>query len=215
MDILKIFFPDRCPLCERVRPFSQTGFCPECILKLEKAKEFEKTNTDKKYYDGGISLYTYESINESLYRFKYMNRPEYAKNYAEKIDQELRDWLLSLNPDVLIPVPLHKKRLIKRGYNQARELALQISKKTGIPVNETCLKRVVNTAPLKLLNREERGINMKKAFIVVENVVNFRRAVIIDDIFTTGSTINAISKQLKALGVKEVYFLTLSRAGKQ
>jgi len=214
MDILKIFFPDRCPLCDKVRPFSQPGYCPECNAKLEKAKEFNKEDTDNKYYDGGASVFKYESINESIYRFKYMNRPEYAKSYALELKKELIDWLLAINPDVLIPVPLHKKRLMKRGYNQAMELAMEISKQTGIPVNNSCVKRVVNTAPLKLLNKEERGINMKKAFIVVENVVNFRRVVIIDDIFTTGSTINALSKELKASGVKEVFFFTLSRAGK-
>ena len=214
MDLLKLFFPDRCPLCDKVRPFSQSGFCPACIEKLEKAKEFNSDIIDKKYYDGGISLYTYDSIKKSIYRFKYMNRPEYAKSYAQEVDKRLSSWLLSIKPDVLIPVPLHKNRLMDRGYNQARELALEISKRTDIPVNETCIKRVVNTAPLKLLNKEERGINMKKAFIVVENVVNFRRVVIIDDIFTTGSTINAISKELKTLGVEKVFFLTLSRAGR-
>ena len=214
MDLLKLFFPDRCPLCDRVRPFSQSGFCPACSERLEKAKEFNKDEADRKYYDDGMSLYTYESIRKSIYRFKYMNRLEYAKVYAMEADKEVSDWLLSTKADVLIPVPLHKKRLMDRGYNQARELALEISKKTGIPVNETCIKRVVNTAPLKLLNKEERGINMKKAFIVVENVVNFRRVVIIDDIFTTGSTINEISRELKASGVEKVFFLTLSRAGK-
>ena len=142
-----------------------------------------------------------------------MNRPAYARTYGKLLAKEAGDWLEWIKPDALVPVPLHKKRLIKRGYNQAKELADAISGEVGIPVADYLVRRSKNTVPQKLVDKKGRQINMKKAFIVEENVVSFKRIVLIDDIFTTGSTIDSLSRVLKDAGVKEVYFLTISRAG--
>lgn len=229
MNLYKILYPDRCPICDRARPVFGAGVCPECLTKIKivplpvcevcgrpveknvfKCKECE---TARFSFDGGRSVFAYSSLNDSIYRFKYMKRPAYAKPYAELMYREIKDWLDWLSPDVLVPVPLHKKRLIARGYNQAKELAEELSKLTGIPVEDSVLERTKNTLPQKLTDRRGRQINMKKAFIVRENVVKFRRIVLIDDIFTTGSTIDSAAFSLKASGVSEVYFLTLSRAG--
>lgn len=230
MDLLKILYPERCPGCDAALPLkSELGFCKECTEKLivlkeplcevcgRKVKTFGEICKDcltkERFFDGGRALYGYSSVTEGIYRFKYMNRFPYAKAYAKEINRYLSEWLSIINPDVLIPVPLNKKRLIKRGYNQAEELAIEISLLTGIPVNSTSLVRIKNTTPQKTEGKKGRLSNMKKAFIVKENVVKFRRVVLIDDIFTTGSTIDACAKELKAAGVEKVYFLTLARAG--
>ncbi len=229
MDLYKILYPDRCPVCDRARPIFGTGVCPECIKELKniplpvcevcgrpvEKNEFRcrECKSARYSFDGGRSVFAYSSLNESIYRFKYMKRPAYAKPYAELMYREIKGWLEWLNPDIFIPVPLHKKRLIARGYNQAKELAEELSKLTGIPVESSVLERAKNTLPQKLTDRRGRQINMKKAFIVRKNVVKFRRIVLIDDIFTTGSTIDSAAFALKASGVSEVYFLTLSRAG--
>lgn len=229
MNVLKILYPDRCPLCDGARPIKETGFCPECIKKLNIIKEpvckvcgrpvtmhesvCDECKVKHHYFDGGRALLAYSGINESIYRFKYMNRAAYASGYAKLMNRYLGDWLKSVKPDAFIPVPLHKKRLIGRGYNQSTQLALELSKLTGIPVRATAADRIKNTRPLKLMGAKDREINMKKAFIVKENVVNLKRVVIIDDIFTTGSTIDSLSFELKKAGVREIFFLTVSRAG--
>ncbi len=187
-----------------------TGACEKCLGKLKTVKDEEQADCSHEdfYFDGGRCSFAYSTVNDSIYRFKYMGRASYAKTYARlMVDERL------INPDALIPVPMHKKRLIKRGYNQATELAVEISRLTKIPVNDTCIIRQKNTIPQKLATRRLRSANMKKAFIVIENVVNLRRVVIIDDIFTTGSTVDSMAKELKKAGVKEVYFLTFARAG--
>ncbi len=217
MNILRILYPKRCPVCDNVRKISEEGICRECKKKLIKVSDIEYYEKDKaiiqRFYDGGRCLYGYSSIFESLYRFKYMNRIEYGNSYGKAMATEFSDWLSGLKADALIPVPISKKRLIKRGYNQAEELTREISRLTEIPMAENVIARLKNTLPQKYKDKKGRIINMKNAFIVTENVVNFRRVVIIDDIFTTGSTIDAIAAELKRAGVKEVYFLCLSRAG--
>ena len=229
MNILNLLYPDRCPLCDTARPVKETGVCPECVKKLITVKgpvcekcgrpvEKEGMVCDECIaedfsFDGGKSVYTYSSVSESIYRLKYMNRAAYAKTYGKLMAKEAGEWLEWIKPDALVPVPLHKKRLIKRGYNQAKELADEISKQTGILVADYLVKRSKNTVPQKLVDKKGRQLNMKKAFIVEENVVSFKRIVLIDDIFTTGSTIDSLSRELKDAGVKEVYFLTISRAG--
>ena len=229
MNILNLLYPDRCPLCDTARPVKETGVCHECVNKLITVKgpvcekcgrPIEKEGlickdceTGNFSFDGGKSIYTYSSVSDSIYRLKYMNRAAYAKTYGKLMAREAADWLEWIKPDALVPVPLHKKRLIKRGYNQAKELADEISRQLGIPVADYLVKRSKNTVAQKLVDKKGRQLNMKKAFIVEENVVSFKRIVLIDDIFTTGSTIDSLSRVLKSAGVKEVFFLTISRAG--
>ncbi|MCR4729040.1 MAG: ComF family protein [Lachnospiraceae bacterium] len=229
MKILNLLYPERCPVCDTVIPFGRRGFCVECaahpaLIKepvcmkcgrpIEKQKEYcEDCEGTKRNYDGGRFAFSYTSVSAGVYRFKYMNRRAYAKTYARVINDELDGWIRSLNAKALIPVPLHKKRLIARGYNQSKILADEISALTGIPVADKCVERVINTAPQKLFNRKQRLINVKKAFIVRENVVKLDTVIIVDDIFTTGSTIDSLAGVLKKSGVKRVYFLTVTAAG--
>lgn len=229
MNFLKLIYPDRCPICDRARPIRESGVCPECeshpgalvspfcpICGRPVNKDgdcCEDCKCMKHSFKAGRSAFSYSSLNDSIYRFKYMKRAAYAQGYAKLMLPVVSDWLKALSPDAFVPVPLHKKRLIKRGYNQAGELAKELSKLTGIPVRDNLVERVRNTPPQKLAGRAGRIRNMKKAFIVKENVVKFRRIVIIDDIYTTGSTIDSVASELLDSGVSEVYFLTLTRAG--
>jgi len=230
LNIVKaIIYPERCPVCEKIHTIGKQGFCKNCENKLSiisepvcagcgrKVEEFEYYCTDckkqKHEFDGGRFLFSYEQMAASVYRFKYMNRPEYARTYAKAIYDNLNDWIDIINPDAFIAVPLNKKRLIKRGYNQAAELSIELSKLTGIPVKNELVGRIKNTEPQKLFDRPGRQNNMKKAFIVYENVVKLGTVVLVDDIFTTGSTLDSLTHELKLAGVKKVYFITLTAAG--
>ena len=229
-DFLKLLYPDRCPICDTARPVNEggSGICPACLKTLEKVKppfcvlcgsHLERTGDKCKdcsetlrYFDGGRILYTYDKVSKSIYRFKYMNRKFYAKPYAYLMEKELGDWISGIEPDALIPVPLHKKRLMKRGYNQAAELAKELGKLTGIPVCDEIAVRIKKTRPLKSLSRAERQADMKNAFLVSENDVHLKRVILIDDIYTTGSTLNALAKALKEAGVRHIFILTFAGA---
>ena len=117
----------------------------------------------------------------------------------------LRSW----QPDALIPVPLHKSRMRKRGFNQAALVAERMGERLGIPVEEKLLIRVKKTNPQKELNDSARRENLKNAFQLCGNDVKLKRVVLIDDIYTTGSTLDAAAAALLAAGVEKVYFLSI------
>ena len=108
-----------------------------------------------------------------------------------------------------MPIPLHPRRLEKRGYNQAGVLAEALGKKLGIPEDEKNLKRRKNTKPQKELNHRERQKNMKNAFIVRKKLKE-ENILLVDDIYTTGSTIEEAAKELKKAGAQNIFFLTIA-----
>jgi len=107
-------------------------------------------------------------------------------------------------PDVLIPVPLHPKRLRYRGYNQSLELAKCISKQTGIPLNHTASQRIKNTRPQVGLSAAERETNIKQAFRVKWIKPNWQYIILIDDVMTTGGTVAELTNEFINRGIQRV-----------
>ena len=104
-------------------------------------------------------------------------------------------------------MPLHRERLLKRGYNQAQVLADSLAEKTGIPAVSGAVIRRKNTAAQKLLGSRERRKNLEQAFAPGKDIRAWKRALIVDDIFTTGSTVDAVAKVLKDWGTERVFFV--------
>ncbi|MDD3415334.1 MAG: ComF family protein [Lachnospiraceae bacterium] len=149
-------------------------------------------------------------MRNSIFRFKYKNRREYAEFYGQEISRYLGKEIKQLKPDVLVPVPLYKTKLQRRGFNQAEILANEIGKNLDIPVKKNLIIRTENTRPQKELNHIERENNLKKAFKIHQNDVKLNTVVLVDDIYTTGSTVDAIAKILKAQGIQKIYYVTLA-----
>ncbi len=225
--IWKLLYPSRCPVCDSiVAPTGakicfgcrdrlrliQEPCCLKCGKSLQKEEQEYCLDCSRKahVFTSGAALYEYESIYESLYRFKYGSRGEYAQFYGEEIVRYLGDRMRSWKADVLVPVPIHKERLRERGYNQSQLLAREIGSYLKLPVREHMVGRIRNTLPQKELSAEERQNNLKKAFKLYENDVKLDTIIIIDDIYTTGSTIDAVGKTLMEAGAKRIHFVTLS-----
>lgn len=224
---VQLLYPLRCPVCDDiVTPFGEK-ICLPCLRKLryltpprcfrcgkklaEQEKEYcSDCGRGHHRYVRGRALYEYRSAAAGLYRFKYCSRREYADFYGEEAAYYLGDFIRGIKPDGLVPVPLHPARRRKRGYNQAALLAEAIGRYTDIPVYDKILIRTKNTVPLKQLNPLERQNNLKKAFLMVGNDVKLKTIILIDDIYTTGSTIDEASSALMAGGVEEVYFITIA-----
>lgn len=222
----ELFFPLRCPVCDQVLPHGQETICLNCLKKLsfvtapwcEKCGKKLLTESiickdcreTEHAFARGRALFEYSSMKQSIYRYKYGGRREYARFYGEAVSRYLRDFLETVRPEALIPIPLSKKRLKTRGYNQALLLAKEIEKHTKIPVNEDFLLRQKNTAPLKLQNKLQRQNNLKKAFIIGQNDVKLKTIILIDDIYTTGSTMDEAARTLREAGVEHIYFLVLA-----
>lgn len=183
----------------------------KCGKKLSAEEEYCTDCKRRKHcYIRGRALYEYGSAAASIYRLKYGGRQEYAEYFGEEMGRHLGEFIREVKPDALIPVPLHKKRLQKRGYNQAGLLAEALGACLGIPVYDKILIRVKNTMPLKRQNLEERQNNLKKAFNIAQNDVKLNTIIIIDDIYTTGSTLDEAAYALQTAGISKVYFITLA-----
>ena len=161
-------------------------------------------------FDSGRALFVYKSAADSIYRFKYKGRQEYGAYYTSMAVEHLGAWMAGCRPDALIPVPIHASKKRVRGYNQAEVLAKEIGQMMNIPVKEDLIIRVRRTAPMKDLPLAERQNNLKRAFKICRNDVKLDTVIIIDDIYTTGSTIDAMSGELRKAGVKKIYFMALA-----
>ena len=224
-----LIFPKRCVLCDEIIPFDRRkeGICDRCRSKIryirepfcmrcgrqlgKDQEEYCKDCSSRKYvFLQNVTLYDYGSVADSLFRFKYRGRREYARFYGEELYRGYREWLAVRKPDALIPVPCHSSRRRQRGYNQAELLAEALSAVSGIPVKKDLIQRIHKTGPQKNLTLRERQNNLKKAFKICQNDVKLSTIVIIDDIYTTGSTMDAMAEELHRNGVRKIYGMALA-----
>ncbi len=226
--VLDFFYPARCPVCDNVLAVGESGICPECLTRikyirepkcfrcgkpLEEEEEFCGDCRGKKYaFLSGNALLLYDgSMQESIARFKYYGRREYAGIYAQQLYKRYHKWIGQIRPDALIPVPIHRSRLNKRGYNQAELIAVHLGKMMQIKVRTDLLMRVRKTKPQKELTAAERLKNLEDAFCPGRGREELNRlpecVIIIDDIYTTGSTMEACSRVLRSIGISKIYFL--------
>ncbi len=218
-------YPSRCPVCDDPVWPVKAGICFSCMKKLKaNAGAFcEKCGkklipgerichdckTGDHVFERCRSAFEYGCISESLYRFKYLGRREYSGVYAKLTLDVLGDYIYGIRPDAVTAVPLSREKENKRGYNQAYEFAKALSDLTDIPLLPDAVRRVKNTAPMKLLSPSERQKNLKNAFKSGENVVKSKRILLVDDIYTTGATMDACAEVLYGEGADSVYCLTI------
>jgi ComF family protein len=192
--------PPFCPRCQQ--PFftgTDSHLCPACLQ-------------DKPFFDLARAPLIYQGkMAEAIQRFKYHGDITLAADlglFWNRVD------FTDIPFDTIIPVPLHPKRLRKRGFNQAVILGKALAKKTGRKISVRALGRIRNTAPQVQLDQEERQLNMRGAFVVKKrSVVQDKRLLLVDDVFTTGATVNECAKVLKNAGARAVFVLTLARVG--
>ena len=161
------------------------------------------------YFDKAISCIEYDDISKKLILdFKYKSKTYLCRYVAYLMKEKIL--LEGLKADYILFVPLHKKRLKKRGFNQAEKIANKLSELIDIPVLD-CVSREKNTKKLYKLNKEDREKELKNSFKIKEsiNFIKNKNVILIDDIFTTGSTANEISKVLKINSVNSICIITL------
>ncbi len=162
-------------------------------------------------YDQGRSLWLHvPPVTQAIYQFKFHNKRYYGTIFAREMARAYGGWIRAHEVEEIIPVPLHPSRQKTRGFNQADILAEGLSEELQIPVGKHVVYRIRKTKPQKQLDDREREKNLKHAFGVSGRWKAPRNVLLVDDIYTTGSTIHRISKVLKKAGVQKVYFLTIS-----
>ena len=147
---------------------------------------------------------------EAVHQFKYQNIRVMAAPLAGLLHNYITENPISA--DVLVPVPLHPRRLSQRGYNQSLMLARELGKLTGITVRSDILKRRINTPPqARTADSIERYRNMRGAFTSINGKLKDKRVLLIDDVSTSGATLDACASALKQAGAASVWGLTVAR----
>lgn len=226
-EMLDYIYPPRCAGCDKVVPIG-IYICAECKMKIKKVAEpvckrcgkpleHERSEycTDcmgkQHKYRQGKAVFIYEGeITQSMYRFKYGNRREYAAFYAEEAVKLYEDWIRRRKIEIIVPIPMYAGKKRQRGYNQAEAFAKELGRRLDIPVDGKVVKRVRNTVPQKELNDKQRIHNLKNAFQLVPDVVKYKEILLVDDIYTTGSTMDAVAEVLLAAGVQNIYYICIS-----
>jgi ComF family protein len=185
-----------CPKCGRPQP---SGIiCPSCV-------------SWQNSIDGIRSPFKFEGlIRQAVHQFKYKNLRSLAKPLALLVEDYLIHYPLS--GQTLIPVPLHPKRLKERGYNQSYLLARELGKLIQLPVVNDCLIRVKYVLPqAHTKSVDERLNNVKEAFVCRTSQLQNTQVLLIDDVSTSGATLDACASALKAAGAISVWGIVLSR----
>lgn len=210
--MLELIYPSVCGICEKI---DKEYLCEECKEKLKKycINEIEDCKENKRvYYDYKIKILRYENIvREKIIEYKF-NEKTYLYNTMEKIilnDEKICSFLKKY--DIIIPVPMYKKRKQSRGYNQTELISKKLAKDLKIESSNKVLRKVIDTKKQSTLTKKERIKNVENAFNVVnsESIEN-KNVILLDDIFTTGSTLNECSRMLKLAGTKEIAILTIA-----
>lgn len=165
------------------------------------------------YFEKLLYIFKYEKlVRKLILQYKFFDKA-YLSNTFEKIilNNENNCRILKLY-DIIISVPMYKNKKKERGYNQTELIAKKISENLNIKFEKNCIKKIRNTKVQSKLNEKQRKENIKNAFIV-NNKINLKnkKIILLDDIFTTGSTVNEISRILKSSGVKEILVLVIAK----
>lgn len=148
-------------------------------------------------------------MRQAIHHLKYSSSQDLATPLGEMMVSYWQD--VPLPADVIVPVPLHARRLRERGYNQAALLARELGKGMGLPVLENALVRVRDTSSQVDLSAQKRKENMRGAFHCPDDRSAGKRVLLVDDVYTTGATLEACSLALRQRGVHTVWALTLAR----
>lgn len=210
--ILDILFPIECLGCGQ----ADVWLCENCLKKipLNRDDDWRKLDLEPSFLDGFFVAAEWESktLQEVIHKFKYNFAQELAPALSELLIKKMADISAAreeLKNCVIVPVPLHKKRFAWRGFNQAEILASGLAQHFDLRMDNNLVRRVKYTKPQVKLSADERAKNIKEAFNVVKQIP--KNILLVDDVITTGSTMNEIAKVLKQNGAEKVYGMAVAR----
>ena len=206
-----------CQDCYQVLPHNN-NCCRHCALPLPEEVDSQvlcgRCLKQRPQYSYSISLFHYEAdIISLIHQLKFGEKISYARSMGELLLAAVKNGVLQQygKADCIIPVPLHNKRLRQRGYNQSTEIARVLSKELKVPIAHDVVIKKQSTKAQSELTAKERRKNIKGVFTVVD-VKKYKHVWIVDDVVTTGSTVNELAKILKSSGVERIGVLSLARA---
>lgn len=206
-----MLYPTVCGFCKTIH---HESICPKCKIKVQTYQENGIHNYSDSDFSRHFFVFRYEGlIRKALVEYKFKDKPYLYETFVNLLlnDKKVCGFLKSY--DIIIPVPISKKRKQNRGYNQCELLAKKLAKNLpNIQLVSDALIKIRDNIPQSSLTKQERITNVKGMYQVKnkEKIQN-KKIVLLDDVFTTGSTVAECSKVLKEAGAKEIGVLTLAK----
>ncbi len=190
---------NRCVSCAKII-HNDLSYCPQCLQKSP-------------IFANAYAIYNYEGvISRLIQEFKYNEKLFLAKFFADKLNDAFNIIYKNNKPDLIIPMPIHKKRIKERGFNQAVEILAKIKKHYSNIDISSCI-RIKHTPPLVRMDLKERRKNIKNSFKVIKTI-NANHVLLVDDVMTTGVSFSELAKTIKKhnKNIKKIDVLCLARA---
>lgn len=211
-------YPPICGICEKI---NKDALCPKCNLELKKQaevnilqkEEIEENIKKEKYFEELMYIFKYEGqVRKLILDYKFNEKSYLYKTFVnfllknEKIFENIKKY------DKIIPVPISKKRNKERGYNQSLLIAEEIANKTNLGLVNNCLIKTKNIIEQSKLNKEDRQQNIQGVYSLQnERLITNKKILLVDDIYTTGSTVNECCKILQQANPKIIGVLVLAK----
>jgi len=207
--ILDLIYPPVCGICNKI---NKKHLCKKCEIQIRKYEIYKISKEKQKYFDYQIKILRYENIiREKIIDYKFNEKSYMYKTFAKIVLNNEKIYRFLKKYDIMLCVPMHRKKKRQRGYNQAELITKEIAKKLDIKMQYGNLIKIKDTKKQSSLNKSERKENIKGAFEIKNaELVNNKKIILFDDIYTTGNTVNECSKILKKAGAKEIVILTLA-----
>jgi len=236
-NIINLFYPASCQVCGKKSKLWDQNLCEACLRRMKKRlppfcircgrqisgePELEACCIDCKrdelYFDRALSVFYYDGIlKELIHSLKYRKMTSLAKEFVEFTVDFMKGYGVGKQTDLVLSIPMHPARLFRREINPSHILAQNIAKKLRLEYSGNILKKTKNTPPQSKLPRGERIKNLKHSFSLQKNratEVKGKNILLVDDLFTTGSTVNECARVLKKALSSYVEVITLARGDK-
>ena len=232
-DLLDFIYPQTCPICRnplereekdvceecwKALSLLPSPYCPYCKCFLENEDEITDhqcaslSGPKERRILAVRSLGTFDDhYQKFVHRLKYDKKIHLGKRLAQKLGESMSEEREFAGCDMVIPVPLHRARERERGFNQSEVLAKGISRAIGISLTKGILKRKRNTKDQTYLNAQQRAENVRGAFVVTHpKKIDGKRVILVDDVMTTGATLNECARMLLDAGAENIFAVTLA-----
>ena len=209
-NVLNLIYPNVCGICNRL---CKDDLCKKCETNLNKIAKFKVDYYSNKHFKKHFYIFKYQGIiKEKLIDFKFNEKSYVYKAFVNFMlkNKKFYDFLKSY--DIIIPVPIHNNRKLKRGYNQSSLIAKELAYSLDILYKDNVLIKKINNKPQSTKNKNDRKQNVIGAYAVrnSEKIIN-KKILILDDVYTTGSTAGECAKVLKNAGAKWVDVVTIAK----
>lgn len=227
--VTALFFPDGCVVCGKATDdaamcagcrekigYIREPICPRCGRPFASGKGvshicLDCVNGENKFIMSRAVFEYNEAIAKLIQRFKFGDRVSLVSFFADELEKLYGIQYRGAGVDALVPVPLSRQRLRRRSYNQSLLLANALAERLSLPVYPHVLEKVIETPPQSKLSAEMRRENVKHAYNVSDGKpLKGKKVLLIDDVVTTGSTINACTRAFRRAGIKQVYVMAVA-----